>query len=591
MKELKLAWRYVRRHWWQYILGILALFIVDEVNTYVPRFTGEITNGLDQHTLDMGGVMGLVWKIVLIGVIIAVGRFAWRFFLFGSARSIEKELRSDLFAHLSTLSPHYYNEHKTGDLMARFINDLQAVRTLVGMNVISTFDATVMLLLVLWQMMTYVSPKLTGVAVLPLILIILGDYFYGKVMHKRFLAKQQAFSTLTDQVQETVSGIRVIKSFVQERKELYAFAKTTLFTKEKNLGVVRLQALVMPLLDLIVGIASLLTLVYGGYLAIYGEINIGQFISFNSYVTMLVWPMMAVGECITSVSQGLASLRRIQEIFDAKPEIVDGDMVNPSIQTLKGDISIEHLSFAYPDQPTVPVLEDVSVHVKAGETLAVLGRTGSGKSTLPSLLMRLYDVPDGMITIDGHNLREISLAALRRNIACVPQDNFLFSDTLQNNIAFGSDNKSLDAVQEAAKNACIHDNIMEFPKQYQTLVGERGVTISGGQKQRSSIARALMKDAPILLLDDALSAVDTDTERQILDNLRRLRKGRTTIIVAHRISTIQDADHILVLDEGKVEEYGTHEELLNNGKLYASLYRKQQLEKELHEEGGAAHAE
>lgn len=591
MKELKLAWRYVRRHWWQYILGILALFIVDEVNTYVPRFTGEITNGLDQHTLDMGGVMGLVWKIVLIGVIIAVGRFAWRFFLFGSARSIEKELRSDLFAHLSTLSPHYYNEHKTGDLMARFINDLQAVRALVGMNVISTFDATVMLLLVLWQMMTYVSPKLTGVAVLPLILIIFGDYFYGKVMHKRFLAKQQAFSTLTDQVQETVSGIRVIKSFVQERKELYAFAKTTLFTKEKNLGVVRLQALVMPLLDLIVGIASLLTLAYGGYLAIYGEINIGQFISFNSYVTMLVWPMMAVGECITSVSQGLASLRRIQEIFDAKPEIVDGDMVDPSIQTLKGDISIEHLSFAYPDQPTVPVLEDVSVHVKAGETLAVLGRTGSGKSTLPSLLMRLYDVPDGMITIDGHNLREIPLVALRRNIACVPQDNFLFSDTLQNNIAFGSDNKSLEAVQEAAKNACIHDNIMEFPKQYQTLVGERGVTISGGQKQRSSIARALMKDAPILLLDDALSAVDTDTERQILDNLRRLRKGRTTIIVAHRISTIQDADHILVLDEGKVEEYGTHEELLNNGKLYASLYRKQQLEKELHEEGGAAHAE
>lgn len=591
MKELKLAWRYVRRHWWQYILGILALFVVDAVNTYVPRFTGEITNGLDQHTLDMGGVMGLVWKIVLIGVIIAVGRFAWRFFLFGSARSIEKELRSDLFAHLSTLSPHYYNEHKTGDLMARFINDLQAVRALVGMNVISTFDATVMLLLVLWQMMTYVSPKLTGVAVLPLILIIFGDYFYGKVMHKRFLAKQQAFSTLTDQVQETVSGIRVIKSFVQERKELYAFAKTTLFTKEKNLGVVRLQALVMPLLDLIVGIASLLTLVYGGYLAIYGEINIGQFISFNSYVTMLVWPMMAVGECITSVSQGLASLRRIQEIFDAKPEIVDGDMVNPSIQTLKGDISIEHLSFAYPDQPTVPVLEDVSVHVKAGETLAVLGRTGSGKSTLPSLLMRLYDVPDGMITIDGHNLRVIPLAALRRNIACVPQDNFLFSDTLQNNIAFGSDNKSLEAVQEAAKNACIHDNIMEFPKQYQTLVGERGVTISGGQKQRSSIARALMKNAPILLLDDALSAVDTDTERQILDNLHRLRKGRTTIIVAHRISTIQDADHILVLDEGKVEEYGTHEELLNNGKLYASLYRKQQLEKELHEEGGAAHAE
>ncbi len=591
MKELKLAWRYVRRHWWQYILGILALFVVDAVNVYVPQFTGEITNGLDQHTLGMDGVMGLVWKIVLIGVIIAIGRFCWRIFLFGAARSIEKEIRGDLFRHLSTLSARYYNEHKTGDLMAHFTNDLQAVRSLLGMTVISAFDATVMMVLVLWQMMTYVSPKLTMVAVIPLILIIFGDYFYGKLMHKRFIAKQEAFSTLTDQVQETVSGIRVIKAFVQERKELYAFAKTVAFTREKNLGVVRLQALVMPLLDLVVGLSSLLTLVYGGYLAIYGEINVGQFITFNSYVTMLVWPMMAVGECITSVSQGLASLRRLCGIFDAKPDIVDSDRTDDSLTSLHGDIAINHLTFAYPDQPETTVLDDVSVTVRAGETLAVLGRTGSGKSTLPNLLMRLYDVPDGMITIDGHPLREIPLKVLRSNIACVPQDSFLFSDTLQNNIAFGSENKSLEAVEQAAKDACIHDNIIEFPDAYQTIVGERGVTLSGGQKQRSSIARALMKDAPILLLDDALSAVDTDTERQILNNLRRLRNGRTTIIVAHRISTIQDADHILVLDDGKVEEYGTHEELINNDGLYQSLYRKQQLEEQLKEKGGADHAD
>ncbi len=591
MKELKLAWRYVRRHWWQYILGILALFVVDAVNVYVPQFTGEITNGLDQHTLGMDGVMGLVWKIVLIGVIIAIGRFCWRIFLFGAARSIEKEVRSDLFQHLSTLSARYYNEHKTGDLMAHFTNDLQAVRSLLGMTVISAFDATVMMVLVLWQMMTYVSPKLTLVAVIPLILIIFGDYFYGKLMHKRFIAKQEAFSTLTDQVQETVSGIRVIKAFVQERKELYAFAKTVSFTRDKNLGVVRLQALVMPLLDLVVGLSSLLTLVYGGYLAIYGEINVGQFITFNSYVTMLVWPMMAVGECITSVSQGLASLRRLCGIFDAKPDIVDSDRTDSSLTALHGDIAINHLTFAYPDQPETTVLDDVSVTVRAGETLAVLGRTGSGKSTLPSLLMRLYDVPDGMIAIDGHPLREIPLKVLRTNIACVPQDSFLFSDTLQNNIAFGSEDKSLEAVEQAAKDACIHDNIIEFPDAYQTIVGERGVTLSGGQKQRSSIARALMKDAPILLLDDALSAVDTDTERQILNNLRRLRNGRTTIIVAHRISTIQDADHILVLDDGRVEEYGTHDELINNGGLYQSLYRKQQLEEQLREKGGADRAD
>ena len=398
-----------------------------------------------------------------------------------------------------------------------------------------------------------------------------------------------AVSSLTDQVQESISGIRVIKAFVQERKELYAFAKTTEFTKGKNLHVVRLQALLMPVMDLIIGTSTLLTLLYGGYLAIHGEITVGQFVAFNSYVGMLVWPMMAVGECITSISQGLASLGRIYGIFEEQPDIVDGEQTNHSITSLKGEIKLNHLTFAYPDMPEVTVLEDVSVTVKPGETLAILGRTGSGKSTVPGLLVRLYDVADGMLTIDGHDLKSIPLGVLRENIACVPQDNFLFSDTLQNNIAFGSADKTLASVEHAAKLACIHENIAAFPEQYQTVVGERGVTLSGGQKQRSSIARALMKDAPILILDDALSAVDTDTERNILDNLRTVRgNDRTTIIVAHRISTIQDADHILVLEDGKVAEYGTHEELLKNDGLYKSLFEKQQLEKQLREEGREA---
>lgn len=587
MKELALAWRYVKRHLHQYILGVLALFVVDAVNVYVPRLTGDITNGLSKGTIGMDGVTKLVTQIVLIALTMAIGRFGWRFFIFGAARSIEKEVRRDLFGHLTTLSTRYYNEHKTGDLMAHFTNDLQAVRSLLGMTVISAFDASVMLVMVLVQMVMYVDVRLTAVAVIPLLVILFGDYFYGKVMHRRFRAKQQAFAELTDQVQETISGIRVIKAFVQERKELYAFAKTAAYTKDKNLHVVRLQALVMPLLDFVVGLSSLLTLMYGGYLAIHGDINVGQFVAFNSYIGMLVWPMMAVGECITSVSQGVASLGRIREIYDEKPDIVDSADKDDTITTLRGEIDLCHLSFAYPDQPELPVLEDITVHVKAGETLALLGRTGSGKSTVPALLMRLYDVPDGMIRLDGRNIREIPLKVLRENISCVPQDNFLFSDTLQNNIAFGSEDKSLAAVEQAAKDACIHDNIVEFPEQYQTIVGERGVTLSGGQKQRSSIARAIMKDAPILLLDDALSAVDTDTERSILENLRRLRAGRTTLIVAHRISTIQDADHILVLDEGRAVEYGTHEELLNRGGLYASIYRRQQLEKQLSEEGGA----
>ena len=598
MSQFKFAARYVARHWWQYVLGIAALYMVDWVNVYVPEFTGRIIDGLENSTLDMQGAMRFVWMIAGMGLAIAIGRFGWRFFIFGAARSIEREMRGDMYGHLSKLSMRYFNQHKTGDLMAHFTNDLMSVRQLLGMTVITAFDATVMLVLVLANMIRYVSPKLTAVAILPLLIITVGDFFYGKIMHKRFKARQEAFSSLTDQVQETISGIRVIKAFVQERKELYAFAKTTAFAKEKNLNVVRLQALMMPVMDLIIGTSTLLTLLYGGYLAIHGEITVGQFVAFNSYVGMLVWPMMAVGECITSISQGLASLGRIFGIFQEQPEIVDNEATDHDIKTLKGEIRLNHLTFAYPDMPEVTVLEDVSVTVKPGETLAILGRTGSGKSTVPSLLVRLYDVADGMITIDGHDLKTIPLGVLRENIACVPQDNFLFSDTLQNNIAFGSADKTLASVEHAAKLACIHENIAAFPEQYATVVGERGVTLSGGQKQRSSIARALMKaaapqaSAPILILDDALSAVDTDTERKILDNLKSVRSAdRTTIIVAHRISTIQDADHILVLDDGKVAEYGTHEELLEKAGLYKSLFDKQQLEKQLREDHNEEHGE
>lgn len=583
MKELKYISRYVKRHGLQYILGIAALFAVDLMNVYIPRYTGEITDGLEAQTLDMDGVLGLILRILILGAIVALGRFFWRYFIFGASRSIEKEMRNDLFAHLETLSMRYYNEHKTGDLMAHFTNDLQSIRMFLGPTVITAFDATVMLVLVLGQMILYVDVKLTCIAVLPLILIIFGDYFYGKLMHQRFIRKQKAFSDLTDQVQEAVSGIRVIKAFVQEHKELAAFAMTNKNNQEKNLSVVRLQALFVPLLDLIVGISSLLTLLYGGYLAIDGTISLGQFVAFNSYIGMLVWPMIAAGECITYVSQGLASLKRIMTISQEQPDIVDGAEVKP-VEHLEGDLVFDHLTFSYPGESNAPALSDISLHVEKGSTLAVLGRTGSGKTTLANLLMRLYDVKPGMIRIDGHALKQIPLRVLREDIAYVPQDNFLFSDTLENNIAFGVTEKNPEAVRQAARDACIHDNIMDFPDNYQTMVGERGVTLSGGQKQRSSIARALLKNSPILILDDALSAVDTDTEEQILRNLKANRQGKTTLIIAHRISTIQNADHILVLDEGKIAEYGTHEELMDRHGLYRSIYDKQQLEKQLSEE-------
>ena len=585
-KELKLIFDYLRRYWLRYLLGMVALFIVDRVNAAVPLLSGELIDGLNTRTATGFG-MPEIWSIVLrllgMGAVIALGRFGWRYFLFGSARLVERDLRLDMFAHLETLSMRYYNEHKTGDLMAHFTNDLMSVRRLLGMTVITIFDASVMLVLVLWNMIEHVDARLTLIAVSPMIVIVIGNVFFGKHMHRRFLQKQEAFSELTDQVQESISGIRVIKAFVQEMAQLKAFAKVNAKNREKNLRVVRLVAIAIPILELIIGLSLLMTLLYGGRLAIYGDITPGQFVAFNSYVGMLVWPMIAVGEAVSSVSQGMASLKRIRTILDEQPDIRDeGD---PAVTALKGTIDLNRLSFAYPGAEDRPALTDITVHVNAGETLAVIGRTGSGKTTLASLLTRLWDTerPD-MLMIDGRPVREIPLSVLRRDIAYVPQDSFLFSDTVEHNIAFACENAAHEDVVRAAQAAQVHENILEFPEGYDTVVGERGVTVSGGQKQRISIARALMKDAPILLLDDALSAVDTDTEEQILSRLRELRQDRTTVIIAHRISTIQHADHVLVLDDGRCAEYGTHAELLALGGIYRSIYDKQQLEKQFREE-------
>ena len=589
-KQIKLALHYVRGHLLQYMLGILALLIVDALNTRIPRLTGSLTDtlagGLSGGNLTMADVWPVCMQILFSGVMITLGRFGWRYFIFGAARSIEKEMRNDLFGHLEKLSMRYFHANKTGDLMAHFTNDLQSVRQMLGMTVITTFDASVMLVMVVYSMLRYVNVHLTLIAIVPMILIVFGDIFFGKVMHRRFRERQEAFSELTDMVQESVSGIRVIKAYVQEHLEMAAFARQNENTREKNLNVVRLFALVMPLLDMIIGISLVITLIYGGYLTIQEQMTLGQFVAFNSYVTMLVWPMIAVGECISSLSQGMASLGRVFRIFKEKPDIKEAEDARRDITAIQGGITLDHLSFTYPEGEK-PVLSDISVEVKPGEILAVVGRTGSGKSTLVHLLEREYDPQDpASIRIDGIPVSKLPLSVLHEGIACVPQDSYLFSDTIEENIAFGMPEKDGEAIREAAKAACIHDSIEAFPEGYGTLVGERGVTLSGGQKQRVAIARALVRRAPVLILDDALSAVDTDTEEQILQNLKEVCRGQTQVIIAHRISTIQHADHILVLEGGRAAEYGTHAELMEKHGVYRHMYDMQQLEKQLMHGGG-----
>lgn len=581
MEQVKFLFTYVKRHKWQYIGGIITLFAVDFFNLMIPQITGVITDGLAGHTMGMEQVMQNLAKLIGLGTLLALGRFLWRYFLFGVARHIQYEMRNGMFEKLETMSVEYFNEHKTGDLMSRFTNDLNAVRMAIGMAVISAFDATVMAVMVIGQMMYYVNVKLTLLAIIPMIFIAAGEFYYGREMRRRFKEKQEAVSDLTDQVQESISGIRVVKAFVQEKEEKEAFARANAYAREKNMAVARLGAVVMPLLDVVIGVSSLVTLLYGGYLAITGEITLGRFVAFNQYIGMLVWPMLAAGESITSLSQGLASTKRIQEIFDEKPEIFDDETAKPA-GAIHGEITFDHLTFLHQGH-SEPTLKDICLEVPAGTTLAIVGRTGNGKTTLVNLLLHLYNTQRGMIRIDGRDINSIPLKELRENIAYVPQDNFLFSDTLRHNIAFGVEDEERgeadpEAVERAARAACVHDNIIAFPDGYDTIVGERGVTLSGGQKQRSSIARALLKDAAILILDDALSAVDTDTEKQILENLGKNREGKTTILIAHRISTIQNADCIVVLENGEIRERGNHEELMAQKGIYYEMFEKQQLE-------------
>ena len=586
MKEFSLIKFYLKKYRVSFAIGIfLLVFVVNYLQLFFPQIIGAITDGVQDGTMGVEGIIKTIKTLLLIVVTVALGRIGWRYFLFGSARKIERDVREQLFEKWVSLDTMYFNHNKTGNLMAYATNDLNAVKMMFGQGIVVMVDAIVMTIFVVWQMATYVDVNLTLIAILPMPFITISSLYFGGHTRKRFGAKQAAFAKLSDKVQESFSGIKVIKTFVQEDHDMKEFHDVSQENFEKNIRLAKLSAIISPLMPFLVSISLLLSISYGGYLTMINEITIGQFVAFNQYILMLSWPMSAVAMGINLFAQGLASVRRLEDVLNTEPTVKDEqgaiELVDP-----KGQISMKNLTFNFPDNHQIG-LKNVSLDIEPGETVAILGRTGSGKSTVINLLLRVFNSPKNQLFIDGVDIMDISLNSLRKTFAYVPQDNFLFSATVGENIAFGLENheKTREKIEHAAKRANVHHNIMDFTNNYDTVVGERGTTLSGGQKQRVSIARALILNAPVLILDDSLSAVDTLTEETILENLHQERAGKTNIIIAHRISTVKHAHKIIVLDHSEIKEVGTHDSLLALNGVYAKMNEQQQLESE---EGGLA---
>lgn len=581
MNQKELLKRYVMKYKWFYIFGVLILLLVDYMQLFIPKIIGMVTDGIKDGSMASEGIITMVMTLIGVTLVMALSRIGWRYCIIGSSKKIERDLRADLFEKWVELDAQYFNAHKTGNLMAYATNDLNAIRMMVGPGVITIFDAVIMTFLVIGQMAFDINLQLTLVAIIPMPFIAWGSYYFGKIIKRRFKIKQEAFALLSDKVQEAFSGIKVIKSFVQEYYDLKGFDVIAEDNYDKNLKLAKLSAFLNPLVIFLIGTSLLISIGYGGYLTMVNEITIGEFVAFNQYILMLSWPMQAIAMGINTFAQGSASVKRIDEVLQVQAVVQDEEGAK-ALEQVEGNIKLSHLNFNFPDNNQQGLI-DVNLDIKKGETLAILGRTGSGKSTLVNLLLRIYNAPEGSIYIDGKDIMKATVQSVREHIAYVPQDNFLFSDTIASNIAFGADHLTKEQIEEAARKADVHRNIMDFPEKYDTVVGERGTTLSGGQKQRVSIARALILDAPILILDDSLSAVDTKTEELILENLKEVREGKTNIIIAHRISTVRHADRIVVLEEGRVAEYGNHESLLEMQGIYADMYEKQQLEEELSE--------
>ncbi|MBE3593935.1 MAG: ABC transporter ATP-binding protein [Candidatus Carbobacillus altaicus] len=575
-KTFERLYPFLYKHRFRYLLGIIWIFLADVMQMFMPKVLGKLIDDLGSGALSFRSLLYGLLVILGSALLTVLFRYLWRMYIFGTARTLEYDLRNMLFSHLLTLSPNWYNRRKVGDLMAHATNDIGAVRFAFGGGVVMFFDTLILVTMTLFVMITTINLKLTLIAIIPLPLIAIISHRFGGLIHHRFREAQEAFSRLSERVQENISGARVVRAFVQEEAEIEKFNEASHQVLEKNTRLIRVQSIFQPVIQLFVGLSMLIVLIVGGGMVLSNTITIGDFVAFTAYLGMLVWPMRAIGWVINILQRGAASMDRLNRLFEETPDICDGPDTDYSIRTLKGHIEIKALTFTYPGQNKA-ALKDINLSVPPGHTVGIIGKTGSGKTTLVSLLARLYEAPPGTIFIDGHPIHRIPLSVLRGAIGFVPQDHFLFSMSIYDNIAFGVEKASLQEVEQAARMASVHTSIMDFPDAYQTMVGERGVTLSGGQKQRISIARALLKKPAILILDDALSAVDAHTEAEILKNLKQSPTPRTTFIIAHRTSAVEHADEIIVLDEGHIVERGHHDTLLAQGGVYARMVEEQSL--------------
>jgi len=569
------------------LLGLLALLMVDYIQLLIPQFYRLVINGVNlgqvvvnsqtlpftKEVLLQHICLPMIWIVVLM----VIGRFLWRICFFGSAVRVAANLRERMFDHSRQLSQQYYQVNKVGNLMSLYTNDIDTIQECFGDGILMFFDALVLGLMALYKMwrMDY---KLTLLALIPALIMFGIGTVMGTAMTKRWEERQQAFSDLSDFAQENFSGIAVIKAFVKELKELMAFRKLNKQNEEINVIYTKIATLLEVLVTLFVESVICVILGYGGYLVYQGRFNAGQLVEYIGYFEAIVWPIMAISMLIEKTSRGKASLNRITELLDAPIDVADRPGVQ-ELQNPQGSVEFRHLTFRYPDGE-YDVLQDISFTIRPGESVGIVGKTGAGKTALVDLLLRTYNVPDGTLFVDGKDVNTLSIHSVRAACAYVPQDNFLFSDTIAHNIGFGVDDASPEMIDHAASLADVRDNIVDFKDGYETVLGERGVTVSGGQKQRISIARALLKDAPILILDDSVSAVDTRTEKIILDNLKSSRANKTTLLIAHRISTVERLDKIIFLDDGKIEAVGPHDELYTSCPKYRRMVDLQRLEDE-----------